>query len=294
MYTVQEESTQRSSTLKASKKKGWEILYTPAEGSDEQNTSVFVPYEDFGDKLTVIDGCAKDLEIKTDITQTVKKGESIEGNLQLKYMGDTPVALDVADIDEISFFYDKAGYIEAKWDATQQKLKVKGLKSGTVNLTIKVAMKHGSINLVNVSDKIEFTVSDTEPVIEGNLIKLTAAAGGDTIILAKPIDPNDLCDTDTDGVINVHINETETTSVNLNEIESVKLIECDSTITTLGSEFLSGADHMTEADLSGLSNITSIADNFCNACSAMYEIDINFMSAISSIGNNFVNECNYL
>ncbi|MCF0227437.1 MAG: leucine-rich repeat protein [Malacoplasma sp.] len=292
MYTVQEESTQRSSTLKASKKKGWEILYTPAEGSDEQNTSVFVPYEDFGDKLTVIDGYANVLSVTVNDAPSSLKIEDgkQETTFTVKYGNeDTP-------IDSCEIYYNADGIVTVTADSETKALGITPIKAGKVTVTLHCIQNAADGNRIGVAT-IDLEV---KPIEADN--KMTY--NDQTYNLVDNIDPNLFVawDDDTVGpttqtipIIDASTGIESTVDItDWDKLTSLTIAKADSTKTTINDNFLAECEYLAELNIWGLSNVKSVGSWFLCGCTSLVEVNLSALNNVTTIGDGFLDACSSL
>ena len=263
---------------------GWTILYKP-ETEKQTCSSVFISYPNFGNKLTITDGYENVLDLTVqDVPYEMGPEYEYSLNFTLQYDGE-----DVYT-DDYQLFYSDPNLMTGFVDKLDKSIILQPLEYGHVSVTFIATQVVDGVKRVGATT-LEIEITDI-PLVLVNEITLTWDAGGETISLMDNIDPNELCTTS--GVITVHTSETETRDINCTDIKGVKIQLCDETKTTLGNNFLSGADNLIDADFRGLKNVISIGDNFLDSCKAISYIDISDMLSLTSIGNNFLNSCEYL
>ncbi|MDR2369587.1 MAG: leucine-rich repeat domain-containing protein [Mycoplasmataceae bacterium] len=64
-----------------------------------------------------------------------------------------------------------------------------------------------------------------------------------------------------------------------------------SSLTKIGSSFLSNCTALTSIDLSPLTALTTIGDSFLSNCYALTSIDLSGLTALTTIGNYFLSYC---
>ena len=139
MYTNEEESNTKLmiSSLKDSKKSGWTILYRESETSTN-NAAIFIPYEDFGDKLTVLDGCDSGLLVNPN-TESV----NLYGNENAEITIDPTITKEgetLASVTNVAFSYTTFGIVNAQY-LGDNKIKITPSNIGTTTMTIYVIGK---------------------------------------------------------------------------------------------------------------------------------------------------------
>ncbi|MCF0227435.1 MAG: leucine-rich repeat protein, partial [Malacoplasma sp.] len=96
----------------------------------------------------------------------------------------------------------------------------------------------------------------------------------------------------TDGTnISVHLKDSEETrSISKNDIETVEILTCDPTITTIGNKFLWGYSNLDTFDLSGLTKIKTIGELFLGECYEISSLNWSGLENLEEVGDNFLTQ----